>query len=125
MVLLLPPKSRARAPRRIPRPDYLCSFFRTAAAGDGLYDLDLFAATGVLDKVPQVDDTIVAGVGALQASVVRLYGVVLLLSGWVRVGCARLFGVHSFERNNAEPQFRTIRKLAKALDVDPTDLLGD
>ena len=55
----------------------------------------------------------------------RLYGVVLLLSGWVRVGCARLFGVHCFERNNTEPQFRTIRKLAKALDVDPTDLLGD
>jgi transcriptional regulator with XRE-family HTH domain len=29
------------------------------------------------------------------------------------------------ERNNAEPQFRTIRKLAKALDVDPTEFLGD
>jgi transcriptional regulator with XRE-family HTH domain len=29
------------------------------------------------------------------------------------------------ERNRTEPQFRTIRKLAKALDVDPTELLGD
>ena len=29
------------------------------------------------------------------------------------------------ERNQAEPHFRTIRKLAKALDVDPTELLGD
>jgi hypothetical protein len=26
---------------------------------------------------------------------VRLYGVVVILSGWVRVGCARLSGVHS------------------------------
>ena len=33
--------------------------------------------------------------------------------------------IANIERNNAEPQFRTIRKLAKALDVDPTDLLGD
>jgi transcriptional regulator with XRE-family HTH domain len=29
------------------------------------------------------------------------------------------------ERNRTEPQFRTIRKLAKALDVDPTELLGE
>ena len=29
------------------------------------------------------------------------------------------------ERNQAEPHFRTIRKLAKALDVDPTTLLGE
>ena len=29
------------------------------------------------------------------------------------------------ERNQAEPHFRTIRKLAKALDVDPTELLGE
>ncbi len=29
------------------------------------------------------------------------------------------------ERDNREPHFRTIRKLAKALDVDPTELLGD
>src|SRR5215208_8172542 len=67
------------------RPDYLCSFFGAAAAGDGLYDLSLFAGTGVLDKVPDVDDAIVAGVGALQASVVRLYGVVVILGAWVRV----------------------------------------
>src|SRR5215207_1616553 len=60
----------------------------------GLYDLDLFAGTGVLDKVPDVDDAIVAGVGALEAGVVRLYSVVVLLGRWVRVGCARLCGVH-------------------------------
>ena len=33
--------------------------------------------------------------------------------------------VVNIERNNQEPQFRTIRKLAKALDVDPTELVGD
>jgi transcriptional regulator with XRE-family HTH domain len=31
----------------------------------------------------------------------------------------------NIERDNREPYFRTIRKLAKALDVDPTQLLGD
>jgi transcriptional regulator with XRE-family HTH domain len=33
--------------------------------------------------------------------------------------------IANIERNNAEPQFRTIRKLAKALDIDPTELLGE
>jgi transcriptional regulator with XRE-family HTH domain len=33
--------------------------------------------------------------------------------------------IANIERNHAEPQFRTIRKLAKALDVDPTELLGE
>jgi transcriptional regulator with XRE-family HTH domain len=33
--------------------------------------------------------------------------------------------VVNIERDNQEPHFRTIRKLAKALDVDPTELLGD
>jgi transcriptional regulator with XRE-family HTH domain len=33
--------------------------------------------------------------------------------------------VVNIERDNQEPQFRTIRKLAKALDVDPTKLLGE
>lgn len=33
--------------------------------------------------------------------------------------------VVNIERDNAEPRFRTIRKLAKALDVDPTSLLGE
>ncbi len=31
----------------------------------------------------------------------------------------------NIERNNQEPHFRTIRKLAKALNVDPTELLGE
>src|SRR5215217_9417077 len=67
---------------------YALAPFCAAAAGNGLYDLYLFAGTGVLDKVPDVDDAIVASVGALQAGVVRLYGVVVL-GGWVR-WCARL-----------------------------------
>jgi transcriptional regulator with XRE-family HTH domain len=33
--------------------------------------------------------------------------------------------VVNIERDNQEPQFRTIRKLAKALDVNPTELLGE
>ena len=31
----------------------------------------------------------------------------------------------NIERNHAEPQFRTIRKLAKALNIDPTEFLGE
>jgi transcriptional regulator with XRE-family HTH domain len=33
--------------------------------------------------------------------------------------------VVNVERNKQEPHFRTIRKLAKALNVDPTELLGE
>jgi transcriptional regulator with XRE-family HTH domain len=33
--------------------------------------------------------------------------------------------VANIENDNREPHFRTIRKLAKALDVDPTELLGE
>jgi len=33
--------------------------------------------------------------------------------------------IANIERDNVEPQFRTIRKLAKALDIEPTELLGD
>jgi hypothetical protein len=38
---------------------------RATTARYGLDDLDLFAGTGVLDKMPDVDDPISAGVGAL------------------------------------------------------------
>jgi len=48
--------------------------------GNGFYNLDLFAATGVLDKVPDVDDALETGVWCF-------------LSRWVR-GCARLFADH-------------------------------
>jgi hypothetical protein len=32
------------------------SAIRALVAGNGLYDLDLFTGTGVLDKMPDVDD---------------------------------------------------------------------
>jgi hypothetical protein len=48
-----------------PRPGLLS--VRTTAAGNGLYDFDLFAGTGVLDKVPDVDEAIGTGVGRSEA----------------------------------------------------------
>jgi hypothetical protein len=91
-----PAKNVSLGRARIPRPDYLFSFFGAATAGNDRYYLDLFAATGVHDKVSDVDDALVTSVGAIEAGVMRLYGVVVILSRWVRVGCARLCGVHSF-----------------------------
>src|SRR5918993_4433556 len=44
----------------------------------------------VADEYPAFE----AGTRTLQAGVVRFYGVVVILSGWVRMGCARLCGVH-------------------------------
>ena len=38
------------------------------------------------------------------------------------IGTATL---NRIERDRVEPHFRTIRKLAKALGVDPRDLVGD
>lgn len=32
--------------------------------------------------------------------------------------------LNRIENNRSEPHFRTIRKLAKALDVDPRELIG-
>ena len=40
-------------------------------------------------------------------------------SGVNRVTIARI------ERNQVDPRFSTMRRLAKALDVDPTELLGE
>jgi transcriptional regulator with XRE-family HTH domain len=33
--------------------------------------------------------------------------------------------LNRIENDHADPQFRTIRKIAKALDVNPRDLIGD
>jgi DNA-binding SARP family transcriptional activator len=55
----------------------------------------LLARLRVDHDLPYRHPAIVAGVGALEAGVMRLYGVVVILGGWVRVGCARLCGVHS------------------------------
>ena len=63
-------------------------------ARNGVEDLYLFAVFGD-NEMADVDEALVAGVGtqALETRVVRLYGVVVILSGWLR-GCARLCGVH-------------------------------
>jgi hypothetical protein len=94
MVLLLPPKSRAETPRRIPRPAGYLLIFCASPTRHGLYDLDLFAGTGVLDNMSDEDDALVAGVGALKASVMRLYGVVVIFSGWLRWVRGRLLCGH-------------------------------
>ena len=79
----------------VPRPAGYLLIFCTAAARNGLEYLDLFAIR--FYEAAYVDDAAHAGTGAqaLEAGVVRLYSVVVILSGWVRVGCARLFAVHS------------------------------
>src|SRR5829696_10196946 len=66
----------------------------TPAARYGFYTLDLCAVVAH-DQMADVDDALVAGVGtqALKTGVVRLHSVVIL-GGWVRVGCARLCSVH-------------------------------
>src|SRR5919112_4397773 len=76
---------KAGTPRRIPRPAGHLLVFCASPTRNGLYDLGLFTGTGVLDKVPDVDDAIGAGVGALEASVMRLYSVVVILARRVRV----------------------------------------
>ena len=49
---------------------------------------------------------------------------------WTQEELAQKAGVSpstivNIERDQAEPHFRTIRKLAEALDVDPSELLGE
>ena len=68
-------------------PIYLqASFVSAAAAGQRLDPLDLFARLLIEDGVAKVDVPGRAGVRV----VLDLFG------GWVRMGCARLSGVHSF-----------------------------
>jgi hypothetical protein len=71
------------------------SAIRAAAARHALVhdDLAIKVVLG-LDNAAKEHPAVHAGVGALEAGVVRLYGVIVIL-GWVRVGCARLCGVHS------------------------------
>jgi hypothetical protein len=62
---------------------------RAATAAVGGFSL-LTVLVYVADEHPAFE----AGTRTLQASVVSLNGVVVIISGWVRVGCARLCGVH-------------------------------
>ena len=91
----------------MPRPSFagvLPIFSRASPTGNALEDLDLFAVVAH-DQATDEDDALVADAGALVlilgigiAVIVIGVGVViaviLLLTGWVRVGCARLCGVH-------------------------------
>jgi hypothetical protein len=58
-----------------------------------LDDLAIKVVRGLDNAVKEHPD-VHAGVGALEAGVVRRYAVVVIVSGWVRVGCARHCGVH-------------------------------
>jgi transcriptional regulator with XRE-family HTH domain len=79
--------------------DRLLAGFRAAPTRHGLYDLDLFAGTGVLDKMADVDDALAAAAGIGKNTVNRL------------------------ERDLTEPRPPTLRKLAQALGVDPAELV--
>jgi hypothetical protein len=59
-----------------------------------LDDLAIKVVLG-LDNAAKEHPAVHAGVGALEAGVVRLYGIVVILGRWVRVRCARLSSVHS------------------------------
>jgi hypothetical protein len=50
----------------------LVGCFSAALTRNGFYDLDLFVAV-LFDQMADVDDALVAGVGALEAGVMRLY----------------------------------------------------
>jgi hypothetical protein len=73
----------------------LSASFASAAAARHALVLDDLAIKVVLglDKAAKEHPAVHAGVGALEASVVRLYSVVVILSGWLR-GCARLLCGH-------------------------------
>jgi hypothetical protein len=78
------------------RPRLVLLSVRATAARQALVldDLAIKVVLG-LDNAAKVYPAVHAGVGALEASVVSLYSVVVNVSGWARVGCARLFAVHS------------------------------
>ena len=63
---------------------------RATTAGVGDFSL-LAVLVYVADEYP----TSKTGAWTLQAGVVGLYGVVVILGRWVRLGCARLSRVHS------------------------------
>jgi hypothetical protein len=62
----------------------LVGCFSAALTRNGLDDLGLFAVLTV-DQMADVDNAVYAGVGALQAGVVGLYGFVVILGRRVRV----------------------------------------
>jgi len=75
------------------------SAIRAAAARHALVldDLAIKVVLG-LDNAAKEHPAVHAGVGALQAGVMRLYGVVVNLGGWGRGMCARLIHVNLLVR---------------------------
>jgi hypothetical protein len=72
------------------------SFASAAATRHALVRDDLaIKVVRRLDNAAKEHPAVYAGVGALEASVVRLYGVVVILSRWVRWVRGRLCRVHS------------------------------
>jgi hypothetical protein len=57
----------------------------------------LLARVGIDDRLTYRHPAVVASVGAIEAGVVDLYGVVVILGRWVR-GCARLIHVNLLDR---------------------------
>src|SRR5215204_5215356 len=77
---------------RVQGPSFLLLSARAVAAPTA--PVGGFSLLGVLVYIANEHPAIYTGTRTLQASVVSLYSVVVLLSGWVRLGCARLCGVH-------------------------------
>jgi hypothetical protein len=70
-------------------------FAGAAAARHALVLVDLAIKVVLrLDNAAKEHPAIEAGTRTLQARVVSFYGVVVIVSGWVRVGCARLLCGH-------------------------------
>jgi hypothetical protein len=53
--------------------------------------------------MPDIDDALVTDVRALNSRVVCVYGVVVILGRWVRVGYARLWCAHEAPPRGPEP----------------------
>jgi hypothetical protein len=72
------------------------SAIRATAAGHDFQALDFLAHGFVEYGVGQEDQPVRAGVGALEAGVMRLHGLVVILGGWVR---GRFLCGHRFDKN--------------------------
>jgi hypothetical protein len=104
--------------------DQRLSAIRAAAAGHALVlDDPAIKVMLRLDNVAKEHPAIYAGTGTLQASVVRLYGVVVLLSGWACMGYARLCGVHRAPSLWARSRAVTWRCSAGATSLSDTIII--
>ena len=82
-----------------------------------------FRLLAMLVYVADEYSTLETRAGTLKASVVCLYGIVLILGGWVRVGCARLSGVHRGSSLWARSRAVTWRCSAGATSLSDTIII--